>query len=66
MLLLWPCLLLLIKLYLVVVNKSYSKAVDFVVVVAVVVVVVFVVVVFCCCHECCCCGPICCYWLHYI
>ena len=33
MLLSWPCLLLLITLYLVVVNKSYSNAVDFVVVV---------------------------------
>ena len=47
MLLSWPCLLLLIPLYLVVVNKSYSNAVDFVVVVFienVVVLALFVVI----------------------
>ena len=57
MLLLWPFLLFLITLYLVRVDKSYSKAVDFVVFVVVVVAV-------CCCfrRECCskahrgCCG----------
>ena len=42
MLLSWPCLLSPITLYLVVVDKWYSKAVDFVVVIAVVVVNVVV------------------------